>query len=133
MLTVLSLWLYLNMGYTKTLHTIVCPKSIRWTKNYSSNLMKKSPRSVNLIFSMLSLYQAAISGGVDISEVSGCHLLQKKDEFSVRVIQITSRISVSWTHSLLFWFRPLFLTQWNGHIIKSLIYPHGFQMLVLLS
>ena len=42
------------------------------------------------------------------------------DEFSVRVTKITSRIGVSWTHSLPF----LFLTYLNsmnyGHIIKSM-------------
>ena len=35
----------------------------------------------------------AISGGVEISEVPGCHLLT--DEFSVRVTKITSRIGFS--------------------------------------
>ena len=39
------------------------------------------------------------------------------DEFSVRVTKFTSRIGVSWTHSLPLWFWPL-LTQWNCHITK---------------
>ena len=37
----------------------------------------------------------AISGGVDISKVPKCHLLQ---QFSLRVTKITSRIGVSLTH-----------------------------------
>ena len=37
---------------------------------------------------------AAISGGVDISEV--------RDEFSVRVTKVTSRMDFSWNHSLPF-------------------------------
>ena len=38
----------------------------------------------------------AISDGLDICEVTGCHLLQQiVTEFSVRVTEITSRIGVS--------------------------------------
>ena len=57
----------------------------------------------------------AISGVMDISEVPRCH------EFSVRVTKITSRIGVSWTHSLATF---LFLANLNlmnyGHIIESM-------------
>ena len=43
----------------------------------------------------------AISGGVDISGALGCHLLRLMS-FQWGLQKITSRIAVSWTHSLTF-------------------------------
>ena len=48
-----------------------------------------------------------MSSDEDIPEVPGCHWLQQIN-FPVSVTKITSMISVSWTHSLLFWPLPLF-------------------------
>ena len=42
------------------------------------------------------------------------------DEFSVRVTKPTSRISVSWPHSLAFCFWPVFNSINHGHIIKRM-------------
>ena len=42
------------------------------------------------------------------------------DEFSVRVTEIISRIGVSWTHSLPFYFFPNSNLMNYGHIIKSM-------------
>ena len=41
------------------------------------------------------------------------------DEFSVRVTKITSRIGLSWTHSLPSCFWPIFKSMNYGHIIKG--------------
>ena len=48
------------------------------------------------------------------------------DEFSVRIAKITSRISVSWTHSLPFCFN-LFLTQWIMAILSKGCKPDNFE------
>ena len=48
------------------------------------------------------------------------------DEFSVRVTKITSRIGVSWTHSLPFCF-SLFLTQWIMTILSNECKPDNFE------
>ena len=51
-------------------------------------------------------YLTAISSGINFSKVLVSFVMT--DEFSMGVTKITSRISASWTHSLLFWFWPLF-------------------------
>ena len=48
------------------------------------------------------------------------------DEFSVRVTKISSRIGVSWTHSLLFCFWPI-LTQWIMAILSKGCKPDNFE------
>ena len=53
-----------------------------------------------------------ISGGMNISKIPGCYLL-----FTRRV---DLRTGVSWTHSLLFCFSPIFTTMNCGHITKKI-------------
>ena len=51
---------------------------------------------------------SAIFSHTDIPEVPACHLFSVCHEFSVSVTKITSRIDVSLTDSLAFWFLPPF-------------------------
>ena len=48
------------------------------------------------------------------------------DEFSVTITKISSRIGVSWTHSLLFCFWPI-LTQWIMAILSKGCKPDNFE------
>ena len=65
-----------------------------------------------------------ISGSVNISEAPGCHLLRQMS-FPWESQKITSRIGVSWTHSLPFCF-DLFLTQWIMAILSKVCKPENF-------
>ena len=46
------------------------------------------------------------------------------DEFSVRFTKVTSRIGVSWTHNLLFWFWPLFSDKFESHNFLKLSFTN---------
>ena len=50
----------------------------------------------------------------------------KTDEFSVRVTKITSRIGISWTHNLPFYFQPI-LTQFIMTILSKGYKPDNFE------
>ena len=64
------------------------------------------------------------SDGVTIKVPDGVDVLLNwivtTDEFSVTVTKITSRIGASLTHSLLFYFWPIFNSMNYGHIIKRM-------------
>ena len=67
----------------------------------------------------------AISGGLDIPNVSGCHFLQQI-VCHCGSQKINSRINVSLTQSLRFWFIPLFSQ--NEMVILSTVHkPDNFQ------
>ena len=67
----------------------------------------------------------AISCGMIIFDVPSM-LFVSANEFSMRVTKITSRISVSWTHSLPFWYLPLFWLN-EMSILSKVHNPDNFE------
>ena len=67
----------------------------------------------------------AISSGVDILEVSRCHLLQQMSSHwgSQKLLQ---GLFVSWTDGLPFYFKPI-LTEWIKTIVSKGCKPDNFE------
>ena len=70
-------------------------------------------------------FHTALSGSVNIFKIPRCHLFMIH-ELSVRVNKITSRIGLSWTHSLLFCFLPIF-NWWIMTILLKGCKPDNFE------